>query len=148
MPRKWHPSKPNPAAVRAAVPLSETLSFLTYSCICGRPAEELGLWREHDEHDLPTESFVFIGNDHAACLKLMKDHPRLYAEEMGKPGMFPICGPCRHRRAHACRHPKLKANGGPGVLVQLRPLVPPNVIICPPPAGPKARATSCEGLKD
>lgn len=104
------------SAARLADPLS--------ACnICGEPSDSLAVWREHDEHDRPidgTDYLVYIGKDHKKCLKRMDDHPRLYAEVRGEPGSFPrLCGPCRYRDGLACRHPKLKANGGDGLLVNL-----------------------------
>jgi hypothetical protein len=145
--------KPPAKVIRSSEPLPsrEVKDPLLVCNVCNRPAGELRAWQAHDDRDLPLPlpaSAVYIGHDdeHAGCRKKMDDHPRLYAEVMGAPGWFPICGACPHREKLACRHPKLKKNGGPGLLVKLRPTVPFGAIICPPPAGPKARATSCEGL--
>lgn len=145
--------KPSPAAIQAVPPLSagRPPDPLTVCNVCRKTAFELRVWREHDERDLPIDgdaALVFIGHDdaHKACLKKMDQHPRLYVEVMGSPGYFPaVCGPCKSRDGFRCTHPKLMKNGGPGLLVQLRPLVPFNAIVCPPPRGPKARAESCEG---
>jgi len=116
----------------AAVPLSQTASRQAFTCICGEPAKLLGVWREHDERDLPIEgdkALVFIGKDHLHCLKRMDEHPRLYGEESGRPGLFPqLCGPCRFRRGDACTHPDLRANVGCGLYVT--PDIGFNVIVC------------------
>lgn len=151
MPRQWHASrkkKPVPSQIRAAPPLSETLSRQAFVCICGRPAERLRVWREHDDRDRPIEgdaALIFIGNDHEECIRRMEDHPRLYAEETGRPGLFPsLCGPCTYRAADRCTHPDLKANGGKGLLVTINGGLPKNVIVCPPPQIVR-RAEACKG---
>lgn len=154
MPKKWHPSKPAPEKIRAAVALTQQrVVEPEFACFCGRPSSDLRLYHEHDERDLPipgTDALVYMGNDieHHECREILKKHPRLYLEEAGRPGSFPaICGPCKLRDGFACKHADLKANGGAGLLIQLRPLVPMNAIICPPPKGPKVRAESCKGFE-
>ncbi len=125
-------TKPNPAAIRAAVPLSarnhprDAIAFCT---VCARAVDPADLpsavWREHDEADRPIpgrEALIFLGagRDHAKCRRELDAHPRLYAEEEGRPGYFPeLCGPCKHRDGLACRHPDLKANGGEGLGVTM-----------------------------
>lgn len=121
--------KPSAAAIRAAEPLSTTGARAIpagqpFGCsICGRPTDSPTLWRESDERDQPIEgeqALVFIGRDHAACMKRMEAHPRLYVEERGDPGHFPrLCGDCPFRRSLGCSHPDLKANGGGGLKVML-----------------------------
>lgn len=120
--------KPNKTTIREAVPLSRhplaPADRLSGCGVCGKPCDELTVWREHDERDRPiaaTGALVFlgIGSEHEACRKALNDHPRLYAEEMGDPGYFgTLCGPCGFRRAFTCTHPDLKANGGKGLLVE------------------------------
>lgn len=134
------PRKPTAAQIEAAVPLSTIAAIAATSAgvdpiqicnVCGKPSPRLALWREHDERDKPTKKLVFIDegdDDHIECRKAMEAHPRLYAEDAGLPGFFPtLCGPCRHRDGWRCRHPKLKANGGPGLLVKLDGM---NGIVC------------------
>lgn len=127
------------AVIRNATPLTLLATRAPdpiMSCnICGHEAAELGAWREHDARDKPligTESLVFIGNDHPACIKAMEAHPRLYAEEMGWPGHLPrLCGPCTFRQGMACSHPDLRSNGGKGLLITMHdPLRAAGVIIC------------------
>lgn len=140
--------KPDVRAIRAAVPLSASVSRRQFVCICGRSSDRLALWREHDERDMPipgNQALVFIAADHADCNKTMRKHPRLYAEQRGDPGSFPtLCGPCTYRQGLGCTHPDLKQNGGQGLLVNLRPTVPHNAIVCPPPSL-RARACECAG---
>jgi hypothetical protein len=51
-------------------------------------------------------------------MKQMEKHPRLYADERGLPGSFPrLCGPCVRRKVSSCTSPKLKSNGGAGLLI-------------------------------
>lgn len=121
--------KPSPAAIRDAVPLSRKLPVLEdhdFRCqVCGQPADTLQAWREHDERDRPLLGLTAvvllgIGRDHTECRHELDAHPRLYAEETGQPGHFPLlCGPCDRRQGRTCTHPSTKANGGPGLLVQL-----------------------------
>lgn len=113
------------AKILAAEPLV-SLDFqgdLTRCNICGDPSGELGVWRAHDENDRPIESqgaLAFIGKDHPECLRRLDQHPRLYAEETGKPGHLPrLCGDCRHRSGFDCSHAKLKKNGGSGLYITL-----------------------------
>jgi hypothetical protein len=121
--------KPNAAAIRAALPLSELPTRpadpLSACNICGNPAAELVLYREADEYDNagPEGALVYIGKDHRACTAAMEKHPRLYVDAMGKPGEFPLlCAPCVFRKGLACTHADLKANGGPGLAVACRAL--------------------------
>lgn len=119
--------KPTATSIAAAVPLSKgparPADPITACNVCGQPSDSLYVWREHDELDQPLtghEALVFVGNDHKACIKTMEAHPRLYAERRGDPGHFPLlCGPCTFRSGFGCTHPDLRANGGPGLSVQL-----------------------------
>ncbi len=66
--------------------------------------------------------------DHPACEKRLDAHPRLYKQERGLPGTFPLlCGPCTYRQGEACRHPDLRSNGGPGLPVRMDG---PSGIVC------------------
>lgn len=118
-------AKPTRDQIRAADPLALRAVRDPVACcnVCARPSDQLGAWQAHDDRDNPMPppySLVFVGKDHAACLKALDRHPRLYAEVRGDPGTFPLlCGPCRHRDSLACRHPDLKATGGPGLSVTL-----------------------------
>lgn len=144
--------KPSAKAIAAAMPLTarRPVEPIGVCNVCGQPSADLGLWVEHDTRDKPikgTGAYVYIARDHDACYKAMADHPRLYVEIMGGPGHFAMCcGPCSNRDGWSCRHPDLKANGGPGLLVHLRWSVPYGAIVCPPPPGPRARAESCKGF--
>ncbi len=150
MSRTFYPKKPPATAIRAAMQLSAQRPEdpLSACNICGCASDDMGAWREHDERDQPIagdDYVVFIGKDHSGCMKVMKKHPRLYAEEAGRPGHFPaLCGPCRFRRDLGCTHPELKANGGPGLLVTIDQGFPKNVIICPPPRIVR-HARACKG---
>lgn len=154
--------KPSASTIRNAEPLTARAARVgtaigpdrMLACnVCALPSEELTVWREHDERDQPIEgngALVFIARDHAACIKAMENHPRLYAEETGLPGNFPkLCGGCTYRVALECTHPKLKKNGGPGLNVQLSNAFG-NVIICSRGHGchrPLRHAMSCEGQR-
>lgn len=119
--------KPTQHQVLAVAPLSEVPERgddpIRQCNVCGLSSDSLAAWREHDERDLPLDGarfLVFIGKDHPACIKAMDKHPRLYAEVRGEPGTFPrLCGDCSLRRGLECSHPKLRANGGDGLLVNL-----------------------------
>lgn len=138
------------AAIRAANPLPRRdITDPLASCnVCGQPSARLGAWQAHDERDQPMPmpaSLVFIGKDHDACQRDLTHHPRLYAEVRGDPGHFPfLCGPCPQRDGLACRHSKLKTNGGPGLLVKLSRMNLFGAIICPPPRIVH-HAYACEG---
>jgi len=155
--------KPNVAAIRAATPLTAlpTRGDDPISCcnVCGQAADPvlLQVWREHDEHDRPIggdDALVFLmgGREHDRCRKILDEHPRLYAEEGGRPGSFPaICGACPFRSGTACTHPKLKTNGGPGLLVTLDRGAFANAIICMGGGRryrPIHRAIKCEGREE
>lgn len=130
--------KPTPSSIRRERPLSALIpkdAGLRFTCaLCGRSSSKLGAWREHDERDRPLDgplAVVFIGDDHPDCMKRMQEHPRLYAEETGDPGMFPrLCGDCPHRVGLACDHPDLKKNGGEGLRVELDQGWAAHTIIC------------------
>lgn len=145
--------KPSIEKIRTAVPLSQLPTVgddpITVCNICGLEAEQLGLWREHDERDQPTKKLVFIGATpaHADCRKVMERHPRLYAEEYGRPGYFPtLCGGCVYREGWRCNHADLTTNGGQGLKVTLSGM---NAILCGPKgcqSGLRA-ALKCDGRR-
>jgi hypothetical protein len=122
--------KPSPTAIRAAAPLTSRRrpEVEAFACTCGEPIPDgkARAWREHDEHDRPIaggDAIVFLADGHPGCKRELDAHPRLYAEVMGDPGTFPkLCGPCKLRQGHACSHPDLKSNGGPGLNVQIHGL--------------------------
>jgi hypothetical protein len=106
-------------AIRAANPLTRRdITDPLASCnVCGQPSARLGAWQAHDERDQPLPmpaSLVFIGKDHDACQRDLTHHPRL------------------------------KANGGPGLLVKLSRMNLFGAIICPPPRI-VTHAYACEG---
>ena len=150
--------KPSAKTIAEAVPLTQRsecgIDPLAGQCqLCAADADAvlLGVWREHDEHDQPlagTDALLFIDRGHVPCMAAMEAHPRLYAEETGRPGSFPeICGPCTHRQNLECDHPKLTKNGGTGLTVMLSGL--PAIICYGRGRGgcttPLKRATKCEG---
>jgi len=130
--------KPKLNVIRDAVPLSASARHgrdPDFACdVCHAPAEQLEVWREHDEHDRPipgTDALVYLGEGHPLCRIKLDDHPRLYAEVRGEPGSFPrLCGPCEHRDGLLCRHPDLKVNGGGGLMVHLNNGIFAHVHIC------------------
>jgi hypothetical protein len=121
------PKKPSPKTIRETQPLSARPRWDAkgFVCsVCGTPvaAAKLTAYREHDERDRPllgNAAIVFLC-DSPPCKKALDDHPRLYTEDMGRPGAFPrLCGPCTRRDGDQCTDPSTKANGGPGLNVVL-----------------------------
>lgn len=141
-------SKANPTKIRAAIALSSLQLPSGVQCFCGLLSSDLRAYREHDESDRPLpgpEHLVFIGADHKECMVKMEKHPRLYAQETGMPGLFPVlCGGCRYRKDLGCQHPDAKGNGGAGLEVKLVGGLPRGVILCPPPKIVR-RAVACAG---
>lgn len=88
---------------------------------CGRNDKQarLQIWRECDDRDQPQNIFVVLCEECTATL--IKPHPRLYhdvPENKPIPGvMAHLCVGCKHRDGLDCKHPDLKANGGPGLLI-------------------------------
>ena len=153
--RRSVPKNPGPAAIRQSVPLSRhprRPNDPPSACnLCGLPPgdpAEMQVFREHDEADRPIRgdaALVFVARDHQKCQRAVKAHPRLYARETGGPGHFPqLCGPCAKRDGFECRDPRLRANGGDGLVVHLTGGLPPGTIICPPPKIVRD-AVGCEG---
>lgn len=144
-------SKLTPAAIRCAPDLVAAAppDRITACNVCGRPSSQLSAWRAHDEFDRPIAgvgALIFLGTDHHACRKALDRHPRLYAEERGEPGTFPLlCGPCVHRRGTVC--PLARANGGPGITVSVDRFAGGGVIVCSRGAcsHPVSRAHACSG---
>ena len=80
------------------------------------------VWREHDEQDRPEPRFVVLCRPCGD--RLIEPHPRLYAALPANApaiGAMPLCLACRHREGTACRNPLAKANGGPGMPVDIDP---------------------------
>jgi len=88
---------------------------LCQACGAG-PERELQRWMEHDEQDRPERVLVVLCPPCAR--RIIEPHPRLY-ELLDVfrpwPGAMDLCCDCRHRDGLQCRHPDLKANGGPGL---------------------------------
>jgi len=121
-------TKPNAARIAATEPLTahRPADPMAACNVCGQLAEKgLQLYVECDERDRPLPqpgSLLFIGIGHGACSKAVTAHPRLYVDSQGLPGSFPkLCGPCVLRDGLSCNHKKLKANGGPGLVVTREP---------------------------
>jgi hypothetical protein len=110
--------------------LSETLPgapSLDACMNCQRTWEECDLsrWQEHDDQDQP-EPVIFVLC--TPCSRAIIDpHPRLYRQlprNEPMPGAMLLCEGCPHRDGLGCRHPDLKANGGPGLAIMApRPTV-------------------------
>jgi len=152
-------AKPSRVTIGAALPISRYpargVDPIAVCNVCGEPSRELGVWREHDERDLPLAGdahLVFIGRDHAACQKAMEKHPRLYEEVRGAPGHFPrLCGDCVQRRGFACTDPRLTSNGGEWLTVTLSGFGV-GMILCGVRGRrgcytPLTHATKCEGRR-
>lgn len=124
--------RPALASIRRAIPLSKTRPLgagpFEVCDLChakdGDGCGQFEAHRECDEWDRPIpghDAVVLVGYEHRHCERRLMDHPRLYLEERGEPGWFPmLCGPCMHRAGFRCAHPDLKANGGVGLQVKMR----------------------------
>lgn len=108
--------------------LSKTLRFERHpdGCQnCGNgPAThtELHRWQECDGQDRKTPIVVVLCK--RCSDRLIEPHPRLYHRlepNAPLPGTMALCVKCRHRDGLGCRHPKLKANGGPGLNIAITP---------------------------
>src|SRR6185312_15472479 len=139
---------------RSAAPLGAKAPAdrLSACNVCGEPSEPLGAWRAHDDCDIPiagTRALVFVGADHPACREALDAHPRLFTEEGGAPGHFPLlCGPCVHREGLSCRCPAAILNGGPGIRVDMSNNTS-TVIVCSRGGchRPIQRAYGCSGQR-
>ncbi len=105
--------------------LSETLSGPKQPGACQGCGTELGeftLWQECDEADQPTAVIVILCT--SCGDQRIEKHPRLY-HDLHKyapmPGSMQLCKACLHHDGVTCRHPDLKANGGPGLLIHFPP---------------------------
>jgi hypothetical protein len=120
--------------------------------LCGAPAGvgALRLFRECDERDQPLPGnhvLLFVGGDHPACMARVDQHPWLYFEIRGAPGLFPkLCGGCIHRQGFNCTHPKASINGGPGLTLRFNPIAA--MVVCIRGKGcqrPLVHVLECEG---
>lgn len=123
--------KPTPEKIIQTMPLTGAhtapygpFPLEQFMCgMCGQGSGSLALYRECDAFDKPhyvDESLIFIGRDHAGCMRAMDAHPRLYIEESGNPGSFPmLCGECTWRVDLRCEHPDQFVKSGPGLKVDL-----------------------------
>jgi len=123
-------SKPLSIAIRRSKPLSIvplSADRMAVCNVCGKPAEQLEVWRAHDERDarIPGDAailFLGAGEAHKDCHRKLDAHVRLFAEEDGVAGYLPrLCGPCTFRTGLRCTHPSAKANGGPGLHLEREP---------------------------
>lgn len=121
---------PRPTAAQLRAPgLSVTLTGPIAPDRCracgtaGKPdgPKQLTIWREHDEYDQPTVALVVLCR---RCTdELVHDHPRLYGPldvNEPVPGVLALCQGCTHREGLTCRHPDLKTNGGPGMIITIK----------------------------
>lgn len=76
-------------------------------------------WVECDDDDRKTLTVVVLCE--ACSARLVDKHPRLYAElpqHAPHPGATaPVCTGCAHRDGATCRSPRLRANGGDGLVI-------------------------------
>jgi hypothetical protein len=87
---------------------------------CATEASPPRWWEECDERDQPTGVLVILCPQ--CSNRLVEKHPRLYRRidwPSPRPGAMEICVACTFRRELACQHPDLKANGGPGLSIQI-----------------------------
>jgi len=90
-------------------------------------AEERGVhvWQERDDADQPEPIAVLLCPPCSA--RLIEPHPRLYyGLPFNEPfaGTMGLCVPCRFRDGVRCTHPDLRANGGPGLIIQADTPIP------------------------
>lgn len=123
-PEKWIPATHGPMprlSCELLFVLAEMASPLERCQACGLAHEKMQVWMEHDERDLPDDTYVVLC---APCAdKLISPHPRFYSyvmENTPAPGAMPLCGPCVHRVGSNCYHPDAKRNEGPGVTLTVR----------------------------
>ncbi len=81
----------------------------------------LDRWQEHDHHDKPENKVLVLCNK---CSKeVIEQHPRLYSRLQTNepwPGCMELCVDCKFRDGVSCTHPRAKANGGPGVMINIQ----------------------------
>ncbi len=83
------------------------------------------VWQECDDVDRPEPIAVLLCPPCSA--RLIEPHPRLYyVLPFNEPfaGTMGLCAPCRFRDDVRCTHPDLKANGGPGLIIQADTPIP------------------------
>ena len=83
------------------------------------------VWQECDDADRREPIAVLLCPPCSA--RLIEPHPRLYyGLPFNEPfaGTMGLCVPCRFRAGVRCTHPDLKANGGPGLMLQADTPVP------------------------
>ncbi len=119
--------------------------------VCGRAVEFPTIRREHGVHDEP-----LTGSEHflvtcEKCELAVVAHPRFYSVVHGldpdATGTHSLCTPCVHRRGLGCAHPLLKANGGPGLLLNFEHI---RGIVCSRSGGARfpALAIRCQGFEE
>ncbi len=83
------------------------------------------VWQECDDADQPEPIAVLLCP--SCSTRIIKPHPRLYyVLPFNEPfaGTMGLCVSCRLRVGVRCTHPDLKANGGPGLVIQADTPVP------------------------
>lgn len=127
-----------------SIPLShrcskEVQDFKTCQ-LCGYKSDDIcnfDLWQEGPESgEEPTvffDTFLIIGR-RCGCENLVFSSPYWYRRmpwSRGGPGRFIlVCGDCPFRQHFQCLHPSLKANGGDGLEVIFRPMIPGLISVC------------------
>jgi hypothetical protein len=104
---------------------------------------DLHWWQEHDDRDRPEPRYVLLCNPCAD--KIIEPHPRLYRRTERNepcPGVMLQCVCCKHLDGLRCRHPQMRANGGPGVA-----FAGPDGFVRIQRAGPGGRGRRCETLR-
>lgn len=118
------PPKPWPRLTDRLLPAD-----LVHCQLCGK-SKPLRVYEECDESDKREARFL-VACTGADCNRTIALHPRLYESVNNRPGSITqLCASCAHRDGLACRHPSLKANGGPGLLITLASPFPAGVIVC------------------
>lgn len=121
---KKPPPVPHPWPRLSADLAAERAPGVCQSCGASHNAgqEHANCYREHDDRDRPENFFLFLCD---ACYKhLVPPHPRLYSNVAANaplPGCMLCCKECEFREGLLCGHPALKANGGPGLVIETSP---------------------------
>ena len=122
--------------------------------LCGREGDicSFQMHQECSEDDKPEKDRYLIICREGNCYQRLLDHERLYKHVpwgMGQAGaLMLLCSDCPSRKNFSCAHPDLKANGGPGLLVNLaNPLGILHMSWHGESPGPQwpTPATACEG---
>ena len=80
------------------------------------------IWREHGDADEPEPGYIELCT--ACSDAVIGPHPRLYSRmPVNAPaiGAMPLCLDCVRRSGLRCTHPDAKANGGPGLAIDIDP---------------------------